>query len=245
MCALFLGVIAAGCDISVGDGGFSLGLATGKATDEWTRTYTIAPGGSFQIENDNGVVEASPADGTNVEVRAERIVKASSDEAAQELLKSLELREEYDAILVGGGTVSEDDPQLTRRLGWNNALTPWTRIVLDRDQRVLPTARVLTDGAPTLLITRDIDLDELLRDLYSRGVQSLIVEGGSVIHSEFIRRRLWQKMVLFVAPALVGGTEAPSIFGGEPAQRLTDAYRFRFDRAEIVGGDLMLTAYPS
>jgi DUF4097 and DUF4098 domain-containing protein YvlB len=94
VCALFLGVIAAGCDISVGDGGFSLGLATGKATDEWTRTYTIAPGGSFQIENDNGVVEASPADGTNVEVRAERIVKASSDEAAQELLKSLELREE-------------------------------------------------------------------------------------------------------------------------------------------------------
>ena len=159
--------------------------------------------------------------------------------------KSLELREEYDAILVGGGTVSEDDPQLTRRLGWNNALTPWTRIVLDRDQRVLPTARVLTDGAPTLLITRDIDLDELLRDLYSRGVQSLIVEGGSVIHSEFIRRRLWQKMVLFVAPALVGGSEAPSIFGGEPARRLTDAYRFRFDRAELVGGDLMLTAYPS
>ena len=145
---------------------------------------------------------------------------------------------------MGGGTVSEDDPQLTRRLGWNNALTPWTRIVLDRDQRVLPTARVLTDGAPTLLITRDIDLDELLRDLYSRGVQSLIVEGGSVIHSEFIRRRLWQKMVLFVAPALVGGSEAPSIFGGEPARRLTDAYRFRFDRAELVDGDLMITAYP-
>ena len=61
--------------------------------------------------------------------------------------KSLELREEYDAILVGGGTVSEDDPQLTRRLGWNNALTPWTRIVLDRDQRVLPTARSASRSA--------------------------------------------------------------------------------------------------
>ena len=51
-------------------------------------------------------------------------------------------------------------------------------------------------------------------------------------------------MVLFVAPALVGGSEAPSIFGGEPARRLTDAYRFRFDRAELVDGDLMITAYP-
>ena len=158
--------------------------------------------------------------------------------------KSLELREEYDAILVGGGTVAEDDPQLTRRLGWNMATTPWTRVVLDRDQRVPPTARLLTDGGFTLHITRDIDLDELLRDLHTRGVQSLIVEGGSEIHSEFIRRRLWQKMLIFIAPAVVGGSDAPSIFGGQPAQRLTDAYRFRFDRCEIVGGDLMITAYP-
>jgi diaminohydroxyphosphoribosylaminopyrimidine deaminase/5-amino-6-(5-phosphoribosylamino)uracil reductase len=165
----------------------------------------------------------------------------SSEESRQ---KSLELREEYDAILAGGGTVSEDDPQLTRRLGWNSALTPWTRVVLDRSKRVPPTARVLTDGAPTLHITEDIDLDQLLRDLFSRGVHSLIVEGGSEIHSEFIRRRLWQKMILFIAPALVGGSEAPSILAGEPVQRLTDAYRFRFDRAEVVGGDLMMTAYP-
>jgi diaminohydroxyphosphoribosylaminopyrimidine deaminase / 5-amino-6-(5-phosphoribosylamino)uracil reductase len=117
-------------------------------------------------------------------------------------------------------------------------------VVLDRDQRVPPTARVLTDGAPTLHITRDIDLDELLPDLFSRGVYSLIVEGGSEIHSEFIRRRLWQKMIIFVAPAVVGGGDAPSIFAGQPAQRLTDAYRFRFDRAETIGGDLMITAYP-
>ena len=92
--ALFLGVVGAACDVSVGDGGLSVGVASGKATDEWTRTYTIAPGGRLEIENDNGVVEASPADGTDVQVRAERIVKASTDEAAQEVLKSMELREE-------------------------------------------------------------------------------------------------------------------------------------------------------
>jgi diaminohydroxyphosphoribosylaminopyrimidine deaminase / 5-amino-6-(5-phosphoribosylamino)uracil reductase len=165
-----------------------------------------------------------------------------TSEAARQ--KSLALREEYDAILVGGGTVAEDDPQLTRRLGWNTAIRAWTRVVLDRDKRVPPMARVLTDGAPTLHITRDIELDELLRDLYSRGVHSLIVEGGSEVHSEFIRRKVWQKMIVFIAPALVGGGDAPSIFGGTGVQRLTDAYRFRFDRAEIISGDLMLIAYP-
>jgi diaminohydroxyphosphoribosylaminopyrimidine deaminase/5-amino-6-(5-phosphoribosylamino)uracil reductase len=158
--------------------------------------------------------------------------------------KSLELREEYDAILIGGGTVSEDDPQLTRRLGWNTSITPWTRVVLDRDQRVPPTARILTDGGATLHINRDIDLDQLLSDLYQRGIQSMIVEGGALVLSEFISRRLWQKMIVFVAPALIGGSDAPAIFSGDAVQRLTDAYRFRFDRVELVGGDLMITAYP-
>jgi diaminohydroxyphosphoribosylaminopyrimidine deaminase/5-amino-6-(5-phosphoribosylamino)uracil reductase len=102
----------------------------------------------------------------------------------------------------------------------------------------------LTDGGATLHIIRDIDLDQLLSDLYQRGIQSMIVEGGAVVLSEFVRQRLWQKMIVFVAPALIGGTDAPSIFAGEAVQRLTDAYRFRFDRVELVGGDLMITAYP-
>jgi diaminohydroxyphosphoribosylaminopyrimidine deaminase/5-amino-6-(5-phosphoribosylamino)uracil reductase len=165
-----------------------------------------------------------------------------TSEAARQ--KNLELREDYDAILVGGGTVADDDPQLTRRLGWNLAMASWTRVILDRDQRVPPTARVLTDGGPTLHLTHDVDLEQLLTDLYGREIHSLIVEGGSFVHSEFIRRRLWQKMILFVAPMIVGGAAAPSIFAGDPVQRLTEAYRFRFDRAELVGGDLMLTAYP-
>jgi diaminohydroxyphosphoribosylaminopyrimidine deaminase/5-amino-6-(5-phosphoribosylamino)uracil reductase len=60
-----------------------------------------------------------------------------------------------------------------------------------------------------------------------------------------IRRALWQKLVLFVAPLFVGGPEAPSIFGGEGVRRLTDAYRVRFDRVEAVGADLMIVAYPA
>jgi diaminohydroxyphosphoribosylaminopyrimidine deaminase/5-amino-6-(5-phosphoribosylamino)uracil reductase len=103
---------------------------------------------------------------------------------------------------------------------------------------------VLTDGGTTLHVTEDIDLEQLLDDLHIRGIQSLIVEGGSLLHSDFIRRGLWQKMIVFVGPAIVGGAAAPSIFSGEPVSRLTDAYRFRFDRAEMVGGDLMITAYP-
>lgn len=162
-----------------------------------------------------------------------------TSEAARQ--RSLELREEYDAILAGGGTVAADNPRLTRRLGLTNR--PWTRVILDKDRVVPHDATVLTDGYATLHVTNDVDLASLLRELHQRGIRSLLVEGGSLVHAEFIRQRLWQKLIVFIAPMIVGGGSAPSIFSGTPIERLTDAYRFRFDRVETVGSDVMLTAY--
>jgi hypothetical protein len=92
-----LSVLVAGCDISVGEHGFSMDVAAGKAQDEWTRTYTVAAGGSLEIANVNGTITASPGTGAQVEVRAERIAKAGNDEAARELLKKIEIVEEASA----------------------------------------------------------------------------------------------------------------------------------------------------
>jgi diaminohydroxyphosphoribosylaminopyrimidine deaminase / 5-amino-6-(5-phosphoribosylamino)uracil reductase len=186
----------------------------------------------------------------------------TSEEARRQ---SLALREEYDAILAGRGTIESDNPRLTRRLQLNTSITPWTRVVVDGDGHVPPGAQIFSDGGRTILFTSSdggdlpsnvevvtmpasrerIDLPSVLMALYERGVRSLIVEGGSLVHSEFIRRRLWQKMALFIAPAVVGGADAPSIFSGEGVSRLTEAYRFRFDRAEFIGSDLLITAYPA
>jgi diaminohydroxyphosphoribosylaminopyrimidine deaminase/5-amino-6-(5-phosphoribosylamino)uracil reductase len=181
-------------------------------------------------------------------------------ESARE--QSLRLREEYDAILVGSGTVAADDPRLTRRLGLAGDATRWTRVVLDGDGEVPPHAQLLRDGGTTLLFTSRpsrydaspsleivpvegrVDIERVFGELHARGVRSVLVEGGAVVHSEVIRRGLWQKMMLFVAPMIVGGADAPAIFTGEAVSRLTDAYRFRFDRAEFVGSDLLITAYP-
>ncbi len=176
---------------------------------------------------------------------------------------SLRLREEYDAIVVGSGTVKSDDPRLTRRLDLAGDATSWTRVVLDGDGDVPPHAQILTDGGRTILFTSAparytaspsleivpsegrFDLARIFGELHARDIHSLIVEGGALVHSEIIRRGLWQKMILFIAPLIVGGAEAPSIFSGEGVSRLTDAYRFRFDRVEQLGSDLMVVAYPS
>jgi diaminohydroxyphosphoribosylaminopyrimidine deaminase / 5-amino-6-(5-phosphoribosylamino)uracil reductase len=183
-----------------------------------------------------------------------------TSETARE--KSLEIREEYDAILVGSGTVNADNPRLTRRLGRGDSVAGWTRVVLDGDGELPPHAQILSDGGKSIVYTSSrqieqrpglevipsegrVDIAGVLADLYARGIHSVIIEGGAVIHAEVIRRALWQKMLIFLAPMIVGGAEAPSIFGGEAVSRLTDAYRFRFDRVEFAGRDLMITAYPS
>ena len=187
----------------------------------------------------------------------------TSTEARQ---KSLALREEYDAILVGSGTVREDDPSLTRRLGWSAGKTKWTRIVVDGTGDLSADATLLLDGQPTLVFTSKpdllraagpavevvpaeaiggrVDLPRVLGECWSRGIHSIVAEGGSLLHSEIIRLALWQKMIVFVAPMILGGADAPALYSGEGAVELTDAWRFRFDRAERVGADLMIVAYP-
>lgn len=83
------------CDISVGkDGGFSLGIASGQAQDDWTRTYALEAGGRLEIVNVNGRITAEAGDGPSVEISAERVAKATTDASAKELLDKIEMREE-------------------------------------------------------------------------------------------------------------------------------------------------------
>lgn len=66
----------------------------GRATDEWTRTYQLSPGGEVRIGNTNGRVDVEGVDGNTVDIRAERIAKATTDGAAQELLPRIKIEEE-------------------------------------------------------------------------------------------------------------------------------------------------------
>ena len=90
-----LSVGFAACDIAVdGHGGLGIELASGKAQDQWTRSYKIASDGQLEIINVNGRITAEPSEGGSVEILAERSVKATSDERARELLAQIEMREE-------------------------------------------------------------------------------------------------------------------------------------------------------
>jgi hypothetical protein len=83
----------AACDVQVGEQGVSVEMVEGKATDEWTRTYTIAAGGQLDIVNDHGTIDVFPATGPQVEVRAAREVKSRTDDGARELLEQITIEE--------------------------------------------------------------------------------------------------------------------------------------------------------
>jgi DUF4097 and DUF4098 domain-containing protein YvlB len=91
---LVAAALGAGCDVHVGDNGVSLDVSSGKATEEWSRSYTVNHGGTLEIVNSNGPIVVEAGTGAQVEVKATKQVRARSDEEAQAVLKNLEITEE-------------------------------------------------------------------------------------------------------------------------------------------------------
>jgi hypothetical protein len=84
--------------VAFGAGGSACGgpqsaQLTGRATDEWNRTYPLEPGGEVEIAGANGSIAVEPATGDSVAVRATRIAHAPTDAAAREVLPRLKFRE--------------------------------------------------------------------------------------------------------------------------------------------------------
>jgi diaminohydroxyphosphoribosylaminopyrimidine deaminase/5-amino-6-(5-phosphoribosylamino)uracil reductase len=115
------------------------------------------------------------------------------------------------AIMVGTKTVLMDNPTLTTRL-WEgpNPL----RVTIDRNG-VLPDFIHLKDGKVPTVIYNTGDLRQILADLYKRGVQSLMVEGGAQLLQHFIDEGLWDEARVEVAPFCLGsGVSAPNVRDG-------------------------------
>jgi hypothetical protein len=94
---LVLSLAGAACDVKVGEGGLSLDIAHGDATDEWTRTYTLPKGGTLEVVGVNGSIELFPSKTGNVEVTAKRRIRAGTPEDAAAALKQVTMMEDVSA----------------------------------------------------------------------------------------------------------------------------------------------------
>jgi diaminohydroxyphosphoribosylaminopyrimidine deaminase/5-amino-6-(5-phosphoribosylamino)uracil reductase len=175
------------------------------------------------------------------------------------------LRDRVDAVLVGAGTARADDPLLTTRLPRGRGHDP-VRVVLDT-RLTLPRALRLfhpESKAPTLVATTvarspplgpgvealrcrarggRVDLGDLLRKLAARGITHLLVEGGGEVHAAFLAAGLVDRVVLFVAPKILGGGVAWLDGPGPPLMK--DALALEDVAIERAGDDVVVTGTPA
>ena len=159
-----------------------------------------------------------------------------------------------DAVIVGAGTVTADDPRLTlREVEGDNPV----RVVLDAHAHISAHAAVLTDGAaPTLwLVGPDADVsevgahvevvrvddeafapDRILDLLRDRGLRRVLVEGGGTTVSRFLAAGCLDRLHVTTVPVFLG--EGVAGVRVTPADRVADAERLT-SRRFVLGNDVL------
>lgn len=136
-------------------------------------------------------------------------------------------RSESDAILVGRRTALLDNPSLSVR-HWHGK-NP-VRLVIDKNLSLPPSLHLFNDHIPTLVFTsaerakekcteyitldgkKDL-LPQMMEELYARGLQALLVEGGAQLHQSFIDAGLWDEIFVEKAHTVLhSGVKAPEIW---------------------------------
>jgi diaminohydroxyphosphoribosylaminopyrimidine deaminase/5-amino-6-(5-phosphoribosylamino)uracil reductase len=184
-------------------------------------------------------------------------VKGITGETA--LARTHLMRAEHDGILVGVGTVTADDPELTVRRACGKSPL---RIILDTRLSIPLSARVLRGGCLVLTCCGDkdkqraledagaevcvlppdetgrVDLNAALSALAGRGVRLLMVEGGPTVLSAFMKAELCDSLALFTASSIMG--EGPGLGEGLSFDFMGDVIKLRDVRAGRAGDDVFM-----
>ncbi|MFL5736562.1 MAG: GTP cyclohydrolase II [Actinomycetota bacterium] len=194
-----------------------------------------------------------------------RTATASGDSrwisGTEERALSHALRSACDAVAVGIGTVLIDDPQLTVR--FVSGPSP-IRVVFDSLLRIPDRAKVLSDGPATVVVTTPrssearrqaliergigvevvregsggVSLSDALVALTSRGIASILVEGGAQLATSLLSGGLVHRAIVSIAPTVLGaGTNAIGDLG---VDRISEAIHLQRSIARTVGDDVVL-----
>lgn len=181
-----------------------------------------------------------------------------------------ELRNRVSGIMVGVNTIISDNPSLTTRLECGG--TDATRIIVDSSLRIPMDSKVLKLNSQknTIIATTEkadinklqelrnlkgveviitpikesrVDLNYLFGYLGEKGIDSVLVEGGSTLNFSIVKEGLVDKVITFIAPKILGGNNSKSPVGGDGFERLKDAVLLHDIKISTFDEDIMMEAY--
>ena len=87
-----------------------------------------------------------------------------------------------------------------------------------------------------------VPVGELLTDLGKRAVQGVLLEGGPTLAWSLLEENAVDRVVVYLAPKLLGGDEAPGILGGRGFAPVGQALQLRIHAFDVIGEDLRVEA---
>lgn len=173
-------------------------------------------------------------------------------------------RHRYSAVMVGVGTVLEDDPLLTCRI--ENGLNP-VRVVCDTHLRTPLDSQVVTTAGdvPTIIATactddgkqkmyvgkhckivnvslkgESLDLSELMIKLGKEKIDSVLIEGGGALNWSALNSGIVNRVQAYIAPKILGGGRAFTPVGGTGLESPDNAFSLTDSRITVIEGDILI-----
>ncbi|PTD93780.1 2,5-diamino-6-(ribosylamino)-4(3H)-pyrimidinone 5'-phosphate reductase [archaeon SCG-AAA382B04] len=193
---------------------------------------------------------AITADG-KLSTREKMQIEISSKEDFERVKR---LREKFDAIMVGVGTVLADNPSLKgniiRVVADSGGKTPLNSKVLNGSNRAIIALseraprdkRVALEEKAEVLVCGEekVDLNLLLEKLGSLGISKLMVEGGGTLNWSFFAEELVDQLYTYIGNFVVGGKRAPTLVDGEGVREKEEAFELELSDMQRLGEGVLL-----
>ncbi|MCQ2738827.1 MAG: bifunctional diaminohydroxyphosphoribosylaminopyrimidine deaminase/5-amino-6-(5-phosphoribosylamino)uracil reductase RibD [bacterium] len=148
-----------------------------------------------------------------------------------------EMRKEFDCIMTSSNTVIADNPAMEHKF----------KCILDKDNRVNSSAKILQQGRiyiatreNTPLKNGNLNVKEVLKELYKMGICSVFVECGGTLAGSLVKERLVDEIYQFIAPKILNDNDGLSCFNGNNITKISECIGLKIYEVKQFEEDLLI-----